>query len=241
MSADRWITDHQISTRYPLYTRANAGEVLPDPACPLGWTLVFSAINAGWRDSQINVGCCDADEVRADEVVGSFGGYLYINASLSRLFGVRGPNLTAEMIDLTYFGDHPDVPPYSPEGWHTSESNTARLGSWMERVLMEPLDELLADQAEANEIRLSRPDLRSLTDHELIERARSMQPIIRRLFETPSDGHCWRVDRARDPRSDRRSRRRPVAGAEPDHRHRRRRLSASEPGDVGALAARRGF
>ena len=183
MSADRWFTDRQISTRYPLYTRANAGEVLPDPACPLGWTLVFSAIEAGWRDSQINVGCCDADEVRADEVVGSFGGYFYINASLSRLFGVRGPNLTAEMIDLTYFGDHPDVPPYSPEDWHTSESNTARIGAWMERVLMEPLDELLADRAEVNEIRLSRPDLRSLTDYELIERARSMQPIIRRLFE----------------------------------------------------------
>ncbi len=48
---------------------------------------------------------------------------------------------------------------------------------------MEPLDELLADRAEVNAIRLSRPDLRSLTDYELIERARSMQPIIRRLFE----------------------------------------------------------
>ena len=183
MNADRWITDHQISTRHPFYTRANGGEVLPDPACPLGWTLVWSAINEGWRDSQINVGCCDPDEVRTDEVVGSFGGYLYINASLARLFGVRGPNLSAELIDFTYFGDHPDVPPYVPEPWHESEANTARLGAWMERVLTEPLDELLADQAEANEIRASRPDLRGLTDHELIERARSMHPVIRRLFE----------------------------------------------------------
>ena len=183
MSADRWITDHQISDRYPVYTRANAGEVLPDPACPLGWTLVWSATNEGWRDSQINVGCCEPDEVRADEVVGSFGGYLYINASLARLFGVRGPNLSAEMIDLTYFGDHPDVPPYVPEDWHESESNTAQLGAWMERVLTEPLDELLVDQAEADEIRANRPDLDQLTDHELVERARSMHPIIRRLFE----------------------------------------------------------
>lgn len=183
MSADRWITDHQISTRYPVYTRANAGEVLPDPACPLGWTLVWSATNEGWRDSQINVGCCEPDEVRADEVVGSFGGYLYINASLARLFGVRGPDLSAEMIDLTYFGDHPDVPPYVPEDWHESESNTARLGAWMARVLSEPLDDLLTDRAGANGIRASRPDLRRLTDQELIDRARSMQPIIRRLFE----------------------------------------------------------
>ncbi|MFK7917084.1 MAG: PEP-utilizing enzyme [Ilumatobacter sp.] len=183
MSADRWITDHQISTRHPFYTRANAGEVLPDPACPLGWTLVWSATNNGWRDSQINVGCCEPDEVRADEVVGSFGGYLYINASLSRLFGVRGPNLSAEMIDFTYFGDHPDVPPYVPEDWHESEANTAKLGAWMERVLLEPLDELLADQAEANSIRADRPDLGTLTDHELVHRARSLQPVIRRMFE----------------------------------------------------------
>lgn len=183
MSADRWITDHHVSSRFPFYTRANAGEVLPDPASPLGWTLVWSATNEGWRDSQINVGCCEPDEVRADEVVGSFGGYLYINASLARLFGVRGPNLSAEMIDFTYFGDHPDVPPYVPEDWHESESNTARLGAWMEQVLMEPLDELLDDRTEANTIRAGRPDLRTLTDHELIERARSMQPIIRRLFE----------------------------------------------------------
>ena len=28
---DRWITDWEFSSRYPVYTRANAGEVLPDP------------------------------------------------------------------------------------------------------------------------------------------------------------------------------------------------------------------
>ena len=41
----------------------------------------------------------------------------------------------------------------------------------------------LADQAEANDIRASRPDFNQLTDHDLVERARSMHPIIRRLFE----------------------------------------------------------
>ncbi len=38
---DRWLADWQRSDRMPFYTRANAGEVLPDPASPLGWTLVF--------------------------------------------------------------------------------------------------------------------------------------------------------------------------------------------------------
>ena len=33
---ERWITDWPVSERWPHYTRANAGEVLPDPASPLG-------------------------------------------------------------------------------------------------------------------------------------------------------------------------------------------------------------
>ena len=33
---DRWFTDYEPSQRWPHYTRANAGEVLPTPASPLG-------------------------------------------------------------------------------------------------------------------------------------------------------------------------------------------------------------
>ncbi len=28
-TSDHWITDWEVSKRYPVYTRANAGEVLP--------------------------------------------------------------------------------------------------------------------------------------------------------------------------------------------------------------------
>ena len=46
---DRWLTDWRRSPRMPFYTRANAGEVLPDPASPLGWTLVFEkGLLPGW-------------------------------------------------------------------------------------------------------------------------------------------------------------------------------------------------
>ena len=136
MSADRWITDYTVSRRYPVYTRANAGEVLPDPVSPLTATTTWVATNEGWRDAQINVGTCAPDEVDATEVTGIFGGYLYINASLARLFGVRGPDMTAEMIDFTYFGDHPDVPPYVAEDWHESPENTAKMATWMQAVLI---------------------------------------------------------------------------------------------------------
>ena len=38
---DRWITDWEPSERFPVYTRANAGEILPDPVSPLGWDLIW--------------------------------------------------------------------------------------------------------------------------------------------------------------------------------------------------------
>lgn len=187
MVADRWMTDRRPDPKFPLYTRANAGEVLPDPASPLGWTLVWEpGVVLGWADSNVNVGTMNADEFdwSAAPVIGLFGGYLYINGSAARLFGVRGPGLTPEMIDFVYFGDHPDVPPYVAEPWHDSPDNTAKLAAWMGGVLMaDDLPELRDDQAEAAAARASRPDLTAISDDELVARARSFVPLIRRLFE----------------------------------------------------------
>lgn len=187
VSADRWITDWEPSPRFPVYTRANAGEVLPDPCSPLCWTVAWEpGILMGWRDSQISAGTCEEHEVdtRHPEVVGSFGGYLYINASMARLFGVRGPGLGPEMIDATYFGAHPDVPPYVAEPWHDSETNTAKLGAWMVGVMMaDDLAILRDDRDLADQARASRPDLSDLDEAALVGRMTSFTPLLRRLFE----------------------------------------------------------
>lgn len=187
MVADRWITDWTPDPRLPVYTRANAGEVLPDPASPLGWTLVWEpGVALGWADSNVSVGTMERHELADDRppVVGSFGGYLYINASAARLFGVRGPGLSPEMIDLVYFGEHPDVPPYRPEPWHESAANTEKLAAWMGGALFATdLPELRDDRALAQQARDGRPDLSSLSDTELVERARSFIPLVRHLFE----------------------------------------------------------
>ena len=46
---DRWLTDWDFNPRFPFLTRANAGEVLPDPVSPLGWTLGFEeGLLPGW-------------------------------------------------------------------------------------------------------------------------------------------------------------------------------------------------
>lgn len=187
MVADRWITDTDISRDFPVYTRANAGEVLPDPASPLGWSLVWEpGVVMGWYDSQIRTGTMAAEEfnLKLPEVVGLFGGYLYINGSLARMFGVRGPGLTPEMIDFVYFGEHPDVPPYVPEPWHENEERTNTITQWMGGVLMcTLLDGLRDDQKVANAARANRPDLSKLTDEQLVERARSFEATIRHMFD----------------------------------------------------------
>ena len=184
---DRWITDWKPSQRFPVYTRANAGEVLPDPCSPLCWTVAWEpGILLGWRDSQVNAGTVDEHEIdeRHPEVVGLFGGYMYINATMARLFGYRGPGLSTEMIDATYFGTHPDVPVHRIEPWHESEANSAKLGEWMGRVMSaQSLPHLLDDQREANDIRSRRPDLSGMDEVALVERMTSFTAVLRRLFE----------------------------------------------------------
>lgn len=184
----RWMTDWEPSARLPFYTRANAGEVLPDPASPLSWTFMWeAAIIPGWADSMYVAGTFEEGFFDADhpEVIGLFGGRLYINASTSRLFGVRAPGLSPELIDRTYFGDHPDVPPYEAEPWHESAVNTERLGVWMAAAMAaSELPDLLVDRDLADAARAGRPDLSALTDHQLVERARGFLPDIRRMFCT---------------------------------------------------------
>jgi pyruvate,water dikinase len=186
MVADRWITDLEPSKKFPVYTRANAGEVLPDPASPLAWTLVWEpGVVEGWADANVSAGTVVRKEFTSapPEVVGLFGGYLYINGSLARLFGVRGPGLTAEMIDFVYFGEHPDVPKYVHEDWHDDPAATEKLGAWMGEVLTAAdLPGHRDDQARANQTRAGRGDLGALTDAELVERARSLIPFVRHLF-----------------------------------------------------------
>lgn len=186
MSELRWIEDNQLSERWPFWTRANVGEVLPEPPSPLGWDLVWeNGTLAGWYDCSVDrLGYGDAGlSPTRPEVAGMFGGYAYLCATAIRLFGVRTPGMTTEDIDMAYFGDHPDVPPYVAEDWHESEAGSAVLAQWLGWVMgtMEQ-DDLEVDRVAGVEARSSRPDLRSLSDVELVARAKSFESLIRRMF-----------------------------------------------------------
>jgi pyruvate,water dikinase len=184
---DRWIVDSRPSRRYPIYTRANVGEVFPDPVTPLSATIGITAnAEPGWRDAFARFGVVELDEYDPDnnEVIGVFGGYCYLNVSLSRIVGVRTPGLTPEMIDATFFGTQPGVPPYRPQPTDERPDLTERVGATLQWILTTPdLPELMAEQEEMEALRAARPDLGTLTDDELVERARTlMHTRFRHLF-----------------------------------------------------------
>lgn len=184
---DRWIVDSQPSSRYPIYTRANVGEVFPDPVTPMSATIgIADNAEPGWRDAFARFGVIELDEYASDdnEIIGVFGGYCYLNVSLSRIVGVRTPGLTPEMIDATFFGTQPGVPPYQPQPTDERPDLTERVGATLQWILTTPdRPDLVAEQEAMEALREARPDLATLTDAELVERLRMlMASHFRRLF-----------------------------------------------------------
>ena len=114
-----WILNDTPSKVFPLYSRANVGEVFPDPISPLNATTGFLAnLEPGWRAAYVACQVWDHD-IYDDAVehnpLACFGGYLFINMSLMRLFGVRVPGFSPEAVDFQYFGDMPGIPSYESE------------------------------------------------------------------------------------------------------------------------------
>jgi phosphohistidine swiveling domain-containing protein len=182
----RWLTDWVPSRRWPHYTRANAGEVLPEATTPLGWTYGWEkAMLPGWVDGLVRQGSYLPGELDAErpEIVGLFGGYFYLNLSALRLLAVRNPMMTVEQFDTAWFGDHPDVPPYVPQpgdGNPALEQRTLEHIGWLTSDADWP--ELDADRGEVAALRQGRPDLAALSAAELVARARWLQPVLRRLW-----------------------------------------------------------
>lgn len=174
---DTWLVDWTRSERLPYYTRANAGEVLPDPASPLGWSLVFErGLLPGWYRGFVEFGIYGPDEFNTPPkipMVGIFGGYFYLNLSHMRLLGLRlGADL--DEFDAGLLGSHPDTPPYQP---HPDDVNpelsakaAATIGEILGRTAFAEIDE---DRARTARFAQERPDLTTLSDAELVARARS--------------------------------------------------------------------
>ena len=189
---ERWITDWDRGEPdwLPYYTRANAGETLPDPASPLNWTFVWEqGFVPGWVSGMEAMGIYHVGQfprVRPAQL-GMFAGYFYINLSHMRVMLMR-LGVPAESVDLAFVGQRTDVPPYVAHPRDEDPELTARAGATVAaifgRVAWPEVDERLAA---ATARRRNRPDLRSLSDAELVAYARTfLSPL-----EDDWHWHVW--------------------------------------------------
>ena len=180
---DRWITDWERGEPdwMPYYTRANAGETLPDPASPLGWTFAWEhGFVPGWVRGMEQMGIYREGEFPRERPaqLGMFGGYFYINLSHMRLMTLRLGG-SAESADAAWVGSRADVPPYVPHPRADDSEQSAKAAATVAEVFAKTswpeIDEAL-EQAWGR--RAARPDLGAMRDTELVQYARKFQPEL---------------------------------------------------------------
>src|SRR5580704_2665068 len=186
-----WPIRDVTSKVFPLYSRANVGEIFPDPISPLNATAGFQRyLEPGWQAAFVACGVWDEDlydTAVEKNIIPAFGSYLYINMSLMRLFGVRVPGMGADAVDLQYFGDMPGIPSYESEkrDFDDSPAHSEKAGAWLTHDVLGATDLAAydADKAEVDQIRAKRPDLTTLSDTELRARLVSFGDLLTRLFQ----------------------------------------------------------
>lgn len=175
-----WVVDSPLSTRFPVYTRANVGEVAADAATPLFWSMIGGPpAERVWRKALAEFGAFDEDEFRplseGIEIQGMVHGYVYLNLSNLRVFGVRMPGASAELMDRTYLGERADVPAYDPHPDDDAPGYTERILKTVERVFAtESRPDFVEDAAKAKAVRDARPDFTAMSDAELLARQRAV-------------------------------------------------------------------
>lgn len=184
MSTRTWLTDTVPSERYPLYTRLNANDVLPEPLTPLGASLAWiQHILPGWSDGYVAGDAFTPDELSGEDispVAGLFYGRLYVNQSVVRVLGIR-MGIGWQGVDAAYFSA--DSPPHTERPEDHNEAISERMQrrtQWtLSTTTFPDLDE---DRRLADRCRAERPELATLSAGALIARARSVMPLERLLW-----------------------------------------------------------
>ena len=189
MSEKAWLIDTEPSSRFPVFTRLNAADVMADPITPLGASMCWVPnVLPGWASGYVEDLCFTADELSEESAVAGFiYGYLYVNQSSVRVLGIR-KGMSAEIIDSIFFNS-PGAPPHQASDADTNEALTAlapaRAGWVLSTSKFEGADE---DAAIADDLRRSRPNLKALSNRALVARARAMMPYERLAWRSEQIG-----------------------------------------------------
>ena len=185
---DGWLIDTLPSKRFPIYTRLNANDVLPDPITPLGASL-------GWVPHIIpgfSLGYASIPSITAQEATGDgqwpaaafFYGHMYVNMTIARTVGIRN-GLGWEVVDAAFFGSHPSAPAHTPQPEDENEAVSEAIAARTEWTLTTTtFPEVEEERALADRMRASRPDFSSLSAAALVAWARAMMPIERLMWRS---------------------------------------------------------
>lgn len=180
-----WIIDTVPSTRYPVYTRLNANDVMADPISPLGASLVWiPEVLPAWAVGNVRLRYFTPQEMSPDPyppVAGFFYGYLYVDQTYVRITGIRA-GIGADAIDAAFFA-HPNPPRHVPSPTDMNEelaANVAERVAWTLTTTTFP--ELEEERELADRVRAERPDLHTVSDEVLITLARRAAPLQRIMW-----------------------------------------------------------
>ena len=173
------------SRRFPVYTRGNAGEVYPQPVFPLTAAMARGLAGDPARDFFRSTGMvtaveCDED---ADVFMGVFGGYTYLNLSVTRVVAIRTPGMSLADADAPFLGSEGRAPDHCPDRRDRNIAATLRGLRYGWRILgATSLPELDDAVAEIATWRDGLPSLEESSDDQLLDAATGMLAMISRIF-----------------------------------------------------------
>ena len=173
-----WVADTEPNDRFTLYTRGNVGEVFPHVMSALTGTLIGDAVARGQVDVLVEMGVLRPQEVSGPSVgTGVFGGYLYMNGSAMRLFGVRMPGMSPADADEQVMGEVTGLPPYRRAKGDRNVIASLALSRYVLRLLRSP-DLVRLDEArrDAQTWLATMPELDSATDQQLLSWLETFPP-----------------------------------------------------------------
>ena len=177
--------DTSLDPSYPVLTRGNAGEIMPDIVSPLSATVFFPPLERGWRRSFTETW----DVMEWPECPTTFapivGGRFYINISAFRRLADLTPGTSPEDIDRTLFAaggirldpyETPDEEGYAQRG----ERIAAATANFLESP---PLERVRQEHEAAQARRVEgRANRQRSSNAELLSRFESMQPLMESDF-----------------------------------------------------------
>ena len=177
--------DTTLDPNYPVLTRGNAGEIMPDIVSPLSATVFFPPLERGWRRSFTEtwdvMDWPDCPTTFAPIV----GGRFYINISAFRRLADLTPGTSPEDIDRTLFAAGGiKLDPYEPPDEDGYAERGERIAAATASFLDDPPLERIQREHDAAQARRveGRAKRQTSSNEELLARFESMQPLMESDF-----------------------------------------------------------